>query len=87
MRVVRLAEGLMVRRSLLLGNDIPLAERLSRAKVKNLADLDALVFSDRETARQKLGLRTLGETDRVVSALYRARMELQKKTMMRPTPR
>jgi hypothetical protein len=76
----------MVRRSLLLGNDIPLAERLSLAKIQSLAELDALVSSDRETARQKLGLRTLGETDRVLSALYRARIELQK-TVMRPTPR
>ena len=87
MRVAKLAQALLVRRSLLLGNDIPLGERLSLAKIKNLAELDALISAHRETARQKLGLRTLGETDRVLSALHRARTELKIETTMRPTIR
>jgi hypothetical protein len=54
-----------------------LAKRLLDAKVRRLADLGKLFESERATVRDKLGLRTLAETDRTVAALKRARKDLE----------
>ncbi|MGZ8311361.1 MAG: PASTA domain-containing protein [Allosphingosinicella sp.] len=58
------------------GEGAALEERLAKAKVRRVADLDKLLDGDRGDARDRLGLRTLAETDRLLGALRRARKEL-----------
>jgi hypothetical protein len=77
-RVAQRAQGLLVRRAILPGNIIPLDERLAAAGINNAAALDALIYGDRRAARHRLGLSTLAETDRIISALDRARKELKR---------
>lgn len=77
-RVAERAQGLLVRRAILPGNIIPLEELLAAAGIKDDAALDALIYGDRHAACHKLGVRTLGETDRIISALDRARKELKR---------
>ena len=55
----------------------PVEAVLARAKVRRLADLDRLLDGDRAAAREKLGLRTFAETDRLLAALRRARKEME----------
>ena len=55
---------------------LPLEERLRAAGVERTVDLDELLAGDRHEARDRLGLRTLADTDRLLSALRRARKEL-----------
>jgi hypothetical protein len=77
-RVAERAQGLLVRRAILPGNSISLNDRLAGAGINNDGALEALIYGDRHAARHKLGLRTLGETDRIISALDRARKELKR---------
>jgi hypothetical protein len=76
-RVAERAQGLLVRRAILPGNSTSLNDRLAAAGINNDAALAALIYGDRHAARDKLGVRTLGETDRIISALDRARKELK----------
>ena len=55
---------------------LPLEERLRAAGVERTVDLDDLLAGGRHAARDRLGLRTLADTDRLLSALRRARKEL-----------
>jgi beta-lactam-binding protein with PASTA domain len=54
------------------------ATRLRDADVSRPDDLDALLARDRREVRDVLGLRTLKETDRAISALKRARHNLER---------
>ena len=75
--VAKLAQGLLLRRPSLQGNEVPLIERLSLANIDSLTRLDDLLLASRERVKRELKLRTLGETDRIIYALRRARMEAQ----------
>jgi len=74
-QVAQLAQGLLVRRGNLSGNGFSLADRLFAAGIDNLTALDGFIYGDRRVAREKLGLRTLNEADRILSALGRALRE------------
>jgi hypothetical protein len=76
MRVVDLANGLLMRRGNLFGDSPSLAERLEAANVENTAALDRLISDGHRRLRDRLGLTTLWEAERVLSALRRARKEL-----------
>jgi len=77
-RVASLAAHRLAERTPETGDEdeAALEARLAGAKVRRLADLDKLLAGDRAEARDRLGLRTLAETDRLLSALGRARKDL-----------
>ena len=77
-KVAELAQGLLMRRGSRVAPGFSLAELLDAASIADAADLDDLVDGGRDAARDRLGIGTLDETDRVLSALGRARKELSK---------
>ena len=74
-KVAELAQGLLMRRGGLRAG-FSLIECLDGASIVDAADLDGLIDGGRSAARDRLGVGTLDETDRVLSALGRARREL-----------
>ena len=75
-RIAELADHRLAERGAPGEAQTTLAERLAAAKITRMADLDKLIDGDREAARTSLGLATLAETDRALSALKAARKEL-----------
>ena len=75
-KVAELAQGLLMRRGSRMAPGFSLAERLDAASIADAADLDDLIDGGRDAARDRLGIGTLDETDRALSALGRARKEL-----------
>ncbi len=55
---------------------IDLTAALQNLKIKTTNDLDKLTAMERTDVRDKLGIRTLAETDRTIAALKKARKEL-----------
>ena len=55
---------------------IDLTAALQNLKIKTTTDLDKLTAMERTDVRDKLGIRTLAETDRTIAALKKARKEL-----------
>ncbi len=52
------------------------AQWLARAGVRKTADVDRLLTVDRQRLRERFGLRTLADTDKVIAALKRARSQV-----------
>ena len=75
-KVAALAQGLLMRRASRMAPGFSLGERLDAASIADAADFDGLIDGGRDAARDRLGIGTLDETDRVLSALGRARKEL-----------
>jgi hypothetical protein len=76
--IAALAEGLLKRRGNFPGIGRSLIDRISATGILDIAGLDEFIFSDRHLARSKLGLKSLTETDRILSALARASKELKR---------
>jgi hypothetical protein len=55
---------------------VDLTAALQNLKIKTTNDLDKLTAMERTDVRDKLGIRTLAETDRTIAALKKARKEL-----------
>ena len=76
-RVADLAHGLLARRGNPPGDGRTLIQLLVAAGIDNPAALDGLIKSHPRTARAKLGVRTLTDAERILTALRRARKELK----------
>lgn len=77
-RIAELAEG-RLREAGVIASDQPqgtVAQWLSRAGVRKTTDVDRLLTVDRQRLRERFGLRTLAETDKVIAALKRARSQV-----------